>query len=223
MQQKISKAIARIYYQESVAISIPMFADRPTFSLGIRDFQRHKPFPLLTLLRATCIEKKKLFDIGSSRCPEAKDPRDKVYALLGLAADREELQDFGFQLDYTHSCQEVYIYVTATVLKQGHMSVLFLNQFPKSQDGLPSWAPDWSMSLNPLIQGAYGDMAHADAEFMASGSLSQTELRFNSAELTVSLSGFVYSKVHEAGPILRRFQAPKFTSCYMFCSTKILS
>ena len=72
---------------------------------------------------------------------EATDARDKVYALLGLADDREKL---GIVPDYTKSLSEVYTDVTRNVFRtSGELNLLCFNT--NSERLLPSWASDWSL------------------------------------------------------------------------------
>lgn len=72
---------------------------------------------------------------------EATDARDKVYALLSLADDREKV---GIVPDYTKSVNEVYADVTRNVLRtSGRLDLLCVNT--NSERLIPSWASDWSL------------------------------------------------------------------------------
>ena len=72
---------------------------------------------------------------------EATDARDKVYALLSLADDREEL---GLVPDYTKSLNEVYTDVTRNVNRTtGSLNLLCINT--NSERLISSWASDWSL------------------------------------------------------------------------------
>ncbi|KAH7370669.1 heterokaryon incompatibility protein-domain-containing protein [Rhexocercosporidium sp. MPI-PUGE-AT-0058] len=71
----------------------------------------------------------------------ATDPRDLVYALLGIATDAEELHIIP---DYTKTCQMVYTDVALSYLTRGDLQLLGACQFPKDLENLPSWVPDWS-------------------------------------------------------------------------------
>ena len=84
---------------------------------------------------------------------EATDPRDKVYALLSLADDREKL---GIVPDYTKSVNEVYTDVTRIVLRtSGRLDLLCVNT--NSERLIPSWASDWSLgSSRPKSLWQYG-------------------------------------------------------------------
>jgi hypothetical protein len=93
------------------------------------------------------------------------------------------------------------------MLRQGYLSVLSLSQFPKAQAGLPSWVPDWSKPLKIPLQPYFIDHMTLKPEYKASGSLIQTEPLLNSvgATTSVSVSGFVYAEVHEAGATWAEF------------------
>jgi hypothetical protein len=186
-------------YQNSVARAD--FSDQPSIMLGMWYTRKYKPLPLISLLRATCSKGTNDPIPNTAHCLHATDPRDKIYGLLGLAADRDELKELGVQPDYNHSCQSVFTSVTAAMLRQGHLSVLSLSQFPKSQIGLPSWVPDWSEPLKMPLQDTGSDHITLEPEYKASWSLNQTELSFNNIETkaTVLVSSLIYDEVHEIG------------------------
>ena len=71
----------------------------------------------------------------------ATDPRDLVYALLGIASDAEEL---GIEIDYSKSVQEVFTNTAVAILCTGRIEVLAHAQHPQLTLGLPSWVPDVS-------------------------------------------------------------------------------
>lgn len=208
-------------YQKSV--SMASFDWRPTVQLAMRDTQRYTPYPLLALLRATCL--------GATQHPiktvlalEASDPRDRIYGLLGLAADRDQLKEFGVQPDYSKSCQEVYISATCAMLRQGHVSVLSLSFFPKTQIGLPSWVPDWSQLLELPLQATGIDHMTLEPEYKASGSLLPRPPLFNrvGATTSVSVSGFIYDEIHDIGATWVEFCPIQNTSLCANVATKKL-
>jgi hypothetical protein len=70
--------------------------------------------------------------------------QDRVYGLLGLAADADEI---GVVVDYNASCEDIYTDVTERLLRRpGGLDILCFSMSPKSMV-LPSWVPDWSMTL----------------------------------------------------------------------------
>lgn len=70
------------------------------------------------------------------------DPRDKVYAMLGLA------QALFLQPDYNSSVEDVYLRTTQSlVLALGNLDILCCVSHPKRIVTLPSWVPDWQAQV----------------------------------------------------------------------------
>jgi hypothetical protein len=117
----------------------PLLAINTGNPINLLKFRRAPgPFPIIHLLR-------------SFRRFLATDPRDKLFALLGIARDAEVL---GLHPDYTKSCDEVYTGLSRTLIQNGYLEVLALCEFPKNLEGLHSWVLDWSLkpSRSPLQQ-----------------------------------------------------------------------
>jgi hypothetical protein len=78
----------------------------------------------------------------------AKDPRDKIFALLGLVTHNLAIPDW---VDYNKSTEEVYRSTTRYLLSQTSDSLCVLNYagigHPWELASLPSWVPDWSSPL----------------------------------------------------------------------------
>ena len=72
---------------------------------------------------------------------DATDPRDRVYALLGIATD-EAAKDI--VPDYTLSCEDTYIMTARALLNHGYENVFSLCRKRNVCKDLPSWVPDWS-------------------------------------------------------------------------------
>jgi hypothetical protein len=74
---------------------------------------------------------------------ECQDKRDRIFALLGLSSDAEEL---GIQADYTKKYHELLLDVAVRMMTRQNMRPLgFCN--PKGADDslpLPSWVPRWN-------------------------------------------------------------------------------
>ncbi|KAH6671956.1 heterokaryon incompatibility protein-domain-containing protein [Halenospora varia] len=218
-EMHILKGVMGTAYQSSVAMAD--FDWRPTVLLSMWNTHRRSPYPLLALLRATCIAG--LYSQLKNITLEATDPRDKIYGLFGLAADRDRLKELGFLPDYTRSCQDVYISIAVAILRQGHLSALSLGQFSKAQTGLPSWVPDWSKPLGDTLQGVGTDHMTPDPEYNASGSLLQTEPIFSGigATTSISVSGFAYDEVRDLGATWKDLCSLEYTT-YPFVPAKKL-
>ncbi|KAI0906022.1 HET-domain-containing protein [Ustulina deusta] len=166
-------------------------------------------FPLIALLRLTCVGSPNLQKHGPHHL-DSSDPRDKIFALLGLASDRRELSKKGVNPDYTKSCREVYIFTTSVLLQQGHLSLLSHVQPHQSSahGNLPSWVPDWYQPITVPLQIVKDDHITLYPEFCASGTNSSLPIikvnRNASGIYGISLEGYVCDKVHSVGLFPRR-------------------
>ena len=82
------------------------------------------------------------------------DPRDKIYGILGLAAEFELNGEANLIPDYSQTVAKVYITATAFVIRsRADLACLTLvcDHSLKKIEGLPSWCPDYSASVAPLI------------------------------------------------------------------------
>ena len=88
------------------------------------------------------------------RTSQSTDPRDKVYGILGIAAEFEGNSQAFFRPDYSRSVAEVYVMATAFVINfRGDLACLthVCDSTLKKIRDLPSWCPDYSASVPPLI------------------------------------------------------------------------
>ena len=76
--------------------------------------------------------------------PQCSDPRDRVFSLLGLASNKD---DYGNFPDYAKPTEDIYEELARAFLREGMISILSCNQFPRNFPALPSWVPDWSMQI----------------------------------------------------------------------------
>ncbi|CAI6288404.1 unnamed protein product [Periconia digitata] len=70
----------------------------------------------------------------------ATDPRDRIYALLGMVADDQS----SIVPDYTKTTEEVYTEFSESFLSQGHLPLLWILHPTQNKFSLPSWCVDWS-------------------------------------------------------------------------------
>jgi hypothetical protein len=126
------------------------------------------------------------------------DPRDRVYAVLGLAGTSERLVG-SITPDYEKSVEEVYLYFARASLElvDGLELLAYLNHGLTLEDwdpkGAPSWVPDWasrfhlSVSYNRFDASAGLDIKmKAPRDRFAKGGRSET---------AVLLNGFIFSTV----------------------------
>ncbi|KAK5327187.1 hypothetical protein LTR70_001662 [Exophiala xenobiotica] len=159
---------ASLFKPYHLAITTSLFHVRPNIMLYAQDIYRQDRFPLAALLRATCVGSINLNRHGPHHL-ESTDPRDKVFALLSLASDKEELEQQGIVPDYSKTCVDVYTATMAALLEQGRMSLLSVCQSPKMQHNLPSWVVDWSRPATDMLQQVRNDHVTIYPTFAASG------------------------------------------------------
>jgi tetratricopeptide (TPR) repeat protein len=86
---------------------------------------------------------------------ECSDPKDRIYALLGISSLRKSTHP-GLKVDYSQSTSEVYRGATRAIVEEtGRLDVLCLvteagthavtKTYRARQPFLPSWVPDWNV------------------------------------------------------------------------------
>ncbi|PHH88411.1 hypothetical protein CDD83_7555 [Cordyceps sp. RAO-2017] len=77
-----------------------------------------------------------------SMSAQATDPRDYIYAKLGLASDGHFVQP-----DYTKEVQQTYRdFVVGYVQASRSLDIIYFDARPRKTPLLPSWVPDWNAS-----------------------------------------------------------------------------
>ncbi|KAL7898336.1 heterokaryon incompatibility domain-containing protein [Trichoderma sp. TUCIM 5745] len=94
------------------------------------------------------------------RQQESTDPRDKVFALLGIA-DSQDVSSLGCKVDYNMTAMEVYIALAKSYIQRdGNFDILGYVKHGANVAGLPSWVPDWTnqgeMAINLRTLVMYG-------------------------------------------------------------------
>lgn len=127
----------------------------------------------------------KLLKLLSSAYPmRASDPRDKVYSLLGLAADADALQ---IPINYKCSVESLYTTVAARIAKLHQpIDILYWNLGTKTFN-LPSWVPDWSTWRFGTSGMIFGTASRAAGHSRPTMSVVN--------ETTLSVSGCLFDKI----------------------------
>ncbi|KAF4446867.1 heterokaryon incompatibility protein [Fusarium austroafricanum] len=79
----------------------------------------------------------------------ATDPRDKVFALLGISdIDSKLLDDNGMAVDYSMSVTDVFTQATDEIIKvdTSDLNVIWSARQRNEETGWPSWVPDWRLA-----------------------------------------------------------------------------
>ncbi|KAI8673285.1 Cyclic nucleotide-binding domain-containing protein [Fusarium keratoplasticum] len=143
------------------------------------------------------------------RFRQASDPRDKVYALLGLidaGADADadnSAGSFAIEADYRLSTSHVYCHAARKLLLQsGNLNVLGACT-PTTNLELPSWVPDWSAPSGPcpLMHDARGRLRQTHA---CCGT--KATPRFIEDNSLLVLEGHEVMTITHLSPVLHRLQ-----------------
>jgi hypothetical protein len=136
-------------------ISIPDIILAPQFQSFCRSPQMPKTALMLANKRAYYRQREYLTLLGNvsvhtldhiGNRAKASDPRDKIFALLGIASDAVQLAKYGVVPDYNKPCSLVYTETARAIIEMGNVDLLAFNQFPKTET-LPSWVPDWRAKI----------------------------------------------------------------------------
>jgi hypothetical protein len=84
--------------------------------------------------------------LSTFRCRDATDPRDKIYGLLSLVTDWDETRCPRIVPDYQQSPVTVYKKAIVSIINDTwRLEILAMKLRKCNIDGLPSWAPDWTV------------------------------------------------------------------------------
>jgi hypothetical protein len=136
----------------------------------------------------------------SHKSKKSTDPKDKVYALVGISSTR---QTFG-PIDYSRSMREIYTHTARHIIHTSQkLDVICVRQHNENQFDLPSWAPDWT---RPPVNSGHTvvGLQHREPAFAAAGS-SIADARFLGGGYVLQTTGVVLDTVKLLGmPFKRR-------------------
>lgn len=125
----------------------------------------------------------------------ASDPRDKIYAYLGLV-------DGEVSADYTLPREEAFKHTSRALIKRfGTLDTLLRVYEGGRSPTLPTWVPDWSADIDQgrLFQDI--EWIYSYSMFRAAGQ-TKAETRNSFSNDTLDLQGFIIDKVVDTGPLL---------------------
>lgn len=135
-----------------------------------------------------------------TRCYGASDPRDKVFALLGIASDRDSFD----QADYAHTMEAKQVFYSVA-----ERSIRQKNPFPclssaglsstRRQLQLPSWVPDWTNPNDNRVVIGDKDCFHA------AGTTTRS-LEICKDKKTLRIRGYVIDTISSIIPFTRKVE-----------------
>ncbi|KAJ8058806.1 hypothetical protein OCU04_011794 [Sclerotinia nivalis] len=135
----------------------------------------------------------------SHKSKKSSDPKDKVYALIGISNSRKSFGRF----DYSLSVRQVYTHTARHIIHDSRrLDIICVDQKVSDGDELPSWVPNWTrlpQSQQPTIIG----LQHSEPQFMASGD-SYANVQFLQDGCVLRTSGVIIGRVQRTGVSFRR-------------------
>ena len=122
----------------------------------------------------------------------ATDPRDHIYALLGLTTEKHSID---IVPDYAAPVVRVYAdFVRAVIKAQNRLEILFFKK-PRIRDDLPSWVPDFSSWQETKRTNAMELMVLANAHAGI-----PPKVQFSAAYQVLTLAGLLFDHVDNVIP-----------------------
>jgi len=132
----------------------------------------------------------------------ATDPRDRIFALLGLAEDSESL---GIKADYTRAYADICADTAWKLLSKHGLGILDEARglrASKYAENLPSWVPDWSMRTRSTLTGRRLPYFSEDVDFCASGDSVMRQSGASSRSSTVlEIGGRFVAQISAVGSV----------------------
>ncbi|KAL3420136.1 hypothetical protein PVAG01_08635 [Phlyctema vagabunda] len=136
----------------------------------------------------------------SHKSKKSTDPKDKVYALVGISSSRN---DFG-PIDYKLSVREIYTHTARHIIQTSQrLDVICVRQHDFNQHQLPSWAPDWSRRSPSHREHTVIGLPHDQDEFAAAGETSAC-VTFSGDGYVLHTTGIILDTIRKTGWAFKR-------------------
>ncbi|KAL2686953.1 hypothetical protein Neosp_004500, partial [[Neocosmospora] mangrovei] len=135
--------------------------------------------------------------IRRSRSSLSTDPRDKLFALLGLSSNGKDLIP---EPNYINSPEEVFTEFTVALIKSyAPLDYIYLKAAHRTVgEDLPSWVPDWTKLDDVITRRQFDYIIQLPQRELELGGISV----FSLSEATLTVKGMIVDTVHYLGNIL---------------------
>jgi len=131
------------------------------------------------------------------------DPRDKVYALVGISSSQKS---FG-PIDYSLSMRDVFTHTARHIITSTkRLDVICVKQQDENQYDLPSWVPNWTRAPHNSGQTRVGLHNH-DSLFLCSGD-TLASFSFPDGGLILRTKGILIDHIKAVGVPFKKYGAP---------------
>ncbi|KAL1604087.1 hypothetical protein SLS60_005679 [Paraconiothyrium brasiliense] len=160
---------------------------------------------------------RKLFVESDTRVTQT---RDRIYGLLGLAVDAEQLE---IEPDYvTLDVASIFTHAALAMITRGRIELLSFSQFPKEDglEGLPTWAPDWRPNLAPSY---YTIFEFAENHLLYASGITKASVVPTTNQNILGIRGYLVDTIEEVGNVWHASDAHAsylhlFKTLQEFCS-----
>ncbi|KAF4637235.1 hypothetical protein G7Y89_g851 [Cudoniella acicularis] len=130
----------------------------------------------------------------SHKGKKSTDPKDKVYALVGISSSRGTFGD----IDYSRSLKDIYTHTARHIISSSHrLDIICVKQHDNGPSSLPSWAPDWTRPPQKYGVLPVG-LHHHEPEFQADGN-TIAEYKFSSGGDVLEVAGIAIDTITSVG------------------------
>jgi hypothetical protein len=140
----------------------------------------------------------------SHKSKKSTDPKDKVYALVGISSSRHT---FG-TIDYSLSMREIYTHTASHIITTSQkLDVTCVKQHDFNQYDLPSWVTDWTRAPASSGEVVIG-LHHHEPPFTAAGN-TLADVRFLNDGYVLKAKGIAIDAIRTVGmPYKKRGRRP---------------